>query len=552
MITKQSSRWRWWFACSIIKTISLSLFFVIVLSAVGFAGPVVNEAMVNEPIGYQNLEWVELHADSVEAVDLDEYRLTVNNLLVDLPLGITIGPDEYLVICRKLIATADEASFEGVWGDSSGVWGDCEAERVLATPVGASFKLKNEEGLIQLWRGVTLVSELAWDKAGADGVSLERVSHYSDSIAPSIAVGGSTPGFLNSRAPVSHDLALADVKAAVRHGLATITITIANRGLWNSDSAIVELRYADDSTLLQAFGVGELASGESTTVALQYQFPDLRTCLLLQLPDDDRPDDNTLIFYAPGENYPPVLLTEIMAAPSDDSDDEWIEIKNISPEAIYIGAWLIGDRIKLCLIDDGQVMIEPGQRLVLVADPLLFEMTYFWFDGDLLRPLCWAKLNNDGDTVRLVDPFGLEADRFGYVRVPDGSFCRGEDDYCDQWGPSEENAGSPGLANSVVFSSPGGSVHLTVEPALFSPDGDGYEDSVVIHLEAPNMDRFELKIYDRQGRVVHTFNTSEARSNSYTWRGGAERGRTLPIGLYVVYFEVPGIGSAKEAVVIAR
>ncbi len=551
MITRRPSPWRLWSGCSSIRA---RLLFILLLSfsAATVADPVINEAMVNEPAGYQTLEWIELYYGPSQAVDLDAYSLTVDNVLVELPLGITINPHEYLVICRKLVATEGEASFEGVWGDSSGVWGDCEAERLIPEPIVASFKLKNDHGLIQLWDGVTLVSELAWDEAGADGVSLERMSHHSDSVAPSIDAGGCTPGVLNSLTPVSHDLALTDAQATVASGLTTITITITNRGLWSSDSVTGQLFYADDSTLLESFEVGALLSGDSIVITLQYRFPDLRTQLLVRLPDDDRPSDNTLLFYAPGEDYPPVLLSEIMASPSDDPDNEWVEIQNVSTKAIDISEWLIGDPIKQCLIGDSQVMIEPGQRLVLVADQALFQMTYYWFGDDLIQPLCWAKLNNDGDTVRLIDPCGLEADCFGYDRIASGTYCRGEGEYQNQWGPSEEETGSPGAVNSVVFSNAGSPVSLAIEPGVFSPDGDGYEDSVVIHLESPDMDRFELKIYDRQGRLVEAFNTTQARSNSYTWRGGTDRGGRLPIGLYVVYFEVPGVGSAKEAVVIAR
>jgi hypothetical protein len=514
-------------------------------------GPVINEAMVNEPGGYQYLEWIELHDGSAETVDLDEYSLTVDNVLVDLPFGITINPDEYLIICRKLTATDNEASFEGTWGDSSGVWGDCEAERMIPTPVVASFKLKNDSGVIQLWQGATLVSELAWNDAVADGVSWERESHQADSIGPSLAPSGSTPGELNSLTPVPHDLALANVTTSTNHGMTTITITVGNRGLWAASEAVVELRQADDSLLLESIDLGDLAAGESVTIVRQYQFPGLRKWLMLHLPDDDRLSDNDFVFYAPGEDYPPVVLTEIMAAP-ESSHNEWIEIMNVSPEAVEIGTWQIGDRIKLCPIGDSTTIIEPNQRLVLVADHSLFQMTYFEYDGNPVRPHCWAKLNNDFDTVRLVDPFGLEADRFGYERPSEGTFCRGEESYCDQWGPSEESAGSPGVVNKVVFASPSSPVTLTIEPTVFSPDGDGFEDSVVIHLAAPEMDNFELRIYDRQGRVVHDFNPADWRSNSYVWRGGVERGARLPVGMYVVYFNIPGVGSAKEAVVIAR
>ena len=74
----------------------------------------------------------------------------------------------------------------------------------------------------------------------------------------------------------------------------------------------------------------------------------------------------------------------------------------------------------------------------------------------------------------------------------------------------------------------------------------------MISVAASVMEDFELRIYDRQGRVVHEFPTGVHRSNNYVWDGGVNSGRRHPVGIYVVYFEVPGVGSAKEAVVIAR
>ena len=134
---------------------------------------VINEVLVNEPSTYQNLEWLELYNPALDAVSLDDCSLTVDGILVLLPGGLSVPPDDYLIICRRLVSKTG-ASFEGHWGDSSGVWGDTEEERQLGQPVEAAFNLKNSGGTIRLYHGDTAISEFSWTTAGPDGVSWER------------------------------------------------------------------------------------------------------------------------------------------------------------------------------------------------------------------------------------------------------------------------------------------------------------------------------------------------------------------------------------------
>jgi hypothetical protein len=164
-------------------------------------------------------------------------------------------------------------------------------------------------------------------------------------------------------------------------------------------------------------------------------------------------------------------------------------------------------------------------------------------------------LNDGGDTVLLIDQFGLEADRFGYSSLFDGDYtwCRVEGgEHSGQWGRSEEPGGSPGNVNSVVLSDGSLTLTVSVEPELFSPDGDGIEDSVVIIIDGPDVQDYELKIFDRQGRVVRQFDQGGYRRDQYVWYGLSDSGRRLPIGIYILYCEIDGAGSIKKPIVIAR
>jgi len=532
---------------------------VVCMASTVIAEVVVNEAMINEPGGATNREWFELYVDSDQAVLMDGYRVLVGDATITFAPGYFLGPHEFLVICRKLVST-DGASFEGHWGDSSGVWGDTPDETAILTPIEATFSLVNKGGSIQLFHDGHLVSDVTWTGPGVDGVSLERVSPQSNTVKPSVDWEGSTPGVVNSVTPVGSDLALEDVSATINDGRTIISFTLVNRGLEMFDETVLSLYYAADSygtpgALMDQFEIPSLSPGESFETNGEYVFDNMYVDLVAVLPADDRLRNNTRIFTAPATEFPPFQLSELMPKPAAGAFGEWVEIINCLDYPYDLTGWCIGDYKEIELITGTGMMIAPGQRVVLARSASTFAERYPAFDGLLIEPTSWSPLNDDFDTVRLVDGFSLEADRFAYDAVfdDDHTWCRGEE-YArrNDWGRSDESGGSPGQANSVVFGDDARRLVLTVTPEVFSPDGDGHEDSVLITLDGPDTDQFELKIYDRQGRVVRHFDQGSYRRETYVWDGCSDGGNRLPIGIYILYCEIEGAGAVKKPIVIAR
>ena len=105
----------------------------------------------------------------------------------------------------------------------------------------------------------------------------------------------------------------------------------------------------------------------------------------------------------------------------------------------------------------------------------------------------------------------------------------------------------------MVFSPEGESVSLKIEPSHFSPDGDGYQDTVIIFIESSQAESYSLKIFDRHGRQVRTILDNELFiAASYGWDGKFDDGRRAPVGIYIVLFEARGERTIKKAVVVAR
>ena len=276
----------------------------------------------------------------------------------------------------------------------------------------------------------------------------------------------------------------------------------------------------------------------------------------MKLSDDDRLYNNQISFVAPGSEFPPLIINEFLPDPKAPLATEWVELKNISNFEVDLNGWQIGDVNSVKLITSSQIWVSPGEYVVLAQDSLEFTSFYPFYSSRLIQPAGWSVLNNSGDAPKLLDSFNILADSFDYASGYGDNFSwsrveSGVDEGI--WGRSENSGGSPGELNRVVFSSSGESVSLRIEPSHFSPDGDGYQDTVIIFIESPQAESYSLKIFDRYGRQVRSILDDELfMASSYGWDGKFDDGRRAPVGIYIVLFESRGERSVKKPVVVAR
>ena len=86
---------------------------------------VISEVLANEPGSLTKLEWVELHnADSLSH-NLEGWSFVCKEDTTLFAANTVIPAKGCLIIARQLVSDPlDSVSFEGHWGDASGVWGD--------------------------------------------------------------------------------------------------------------------------------------------------------------------------------------------------------------------------------------------------------------------------------------------------------------------------------------------------------------------------------------------------------------------------------------------
>jgi len=113
----------------------------------------------------------------------------------------------------------------------------------------------------------------------------------------------------------------------------------------------------------------------------------------------------------------------------------------------------------------------------------------------------------------------------------------------DNWHSAAETAGyaTPGYVNSHDLSSEGMEAGITISPEIFSPDNDGRDDLLMIHVREQEADcGVTIVIYDSGGRRVRLLanNVFTGSEGVFIWDGMTDAGTRARIGFYVILVEL--------------
>ncbi len=199
-------------------------------------------------------------------------------------------------------------------------------------------------------------------------------------------------------------------------------------------------------------------------------------------------------------------------------------------------------------------LVLPGQYLVItkcianLADAYNLEVSGQWVEVDGLPGLkkssgCIYLTDRAGNVVDMVvysdemhmelldDPTGISLERVAWDRSgidPDNWHSAASlEGYAT---PGKRNSQSPGESDSKGL--------LTVEPEVFSPDMDGYDDLLEIVIRTGGQAWVVgLVISDLHGTIIRVLANNQIAGPlaSYTWDGEGENGSMQPMGFYVVH-----------------
>lgn len=525
-------------------------------------------------VGLPETEYFEIYNTSAKTFNLAGWKYSDATAAAGVFPAFTLAPGEYAIVCRTS-DTLELKPFGKVAGlkpfPSLNDGGDAVE---LFDNQG---KLIDKVAFTPAWYRDTKKAEGGWS---LEIIDIQNSCASGNNWVASTAAAGGTPGKENAvKASNPDNLPPTLVKAQLKSA-GKITL-IFNEKL---DSALsVQPAFY---TLTPELVVTQVAvqGPEFTTVELmlagnlqpgrmyQLAITNIRDCsgnilanpipVTITLPEAAAPGD--------------VVINEIMFNPRTGGVD-FIELVNRSGKYISLQDWQLGS-VKADTALDARavtaepVMLVPQQYVVLTTRPDIVQQHY-----PRAKPEAFIKVSSlpsypdDAGTVVLLDKDKKEIDRVSYhedmhfkliddvngvslerIRLNGASVA-------GNFHSAATNVGyaTPGYRNSQVQETVAAAQVFTIDPKVFTPDGDGDRDFTTInYAAAKNGMVANITVYDTSGRLIKHLVKNEllASQGFFQWDGTDNRQQKAPIGYYVLFIELfdlaGNVQTYKETVVV--
>ena len=260
-----------------------------------------------------------------------------------------------------------------------------------------------------------------------------------------------------------------------------------------------------------------------------------------------------------------VVINEVLFNPPDEASQRYIELYNRSVKVIDLQNYIITskDTVENQLttvnhISQDSYLFFPGEYIVLTTNPAGVKDHYMTTNPDgFIRMSGMPRMTNTGgvavfahkshsiiDKVTytedmhyalLYDESGVALERRNYDRSSDSEA---------NWHSAAENVnfGTPGYKNSQFTYEPDAiEDDITIEPEIFSPNNDGYDDVLNIYFafDEPGHTA-NVTIYDSRGRRIKKVERSKllGTDDVVIWDGSTDNDQKANIGLYVIFIEL--------------
>lgn len=255
-----------------------------------------------------------------------------------------------------------------------------------------------------------------------------------------------------------------------------------------------------------------------------------------------------------------LVVNEVLFNPRTGGSD-FVEIYNNSTKNISLQNWQLANYDNQVISNNKSIstipfLLKPGEYIVLTKDTLNITKEYpIAKAGRFIQMSSLPSYNNSDGTVILLNNLGEVCDHFDYTEKMHFSlledkkgitleridFNRNTNDPTN-WHSAAENIGfaTPGFENSQ-YQAGEGSGEVSLEPEIFSPDNDGYNDVLNIHYNFGESGMVgTIFIYDNEGRIFRKLIQNEllAGKGTFSWNGIGDNYEKARIGIYIVYFEV--------------
>lgn len=532
---------------------------------------IINELMPDpDPVvGLPNAEFVELFNTTTDRTfDLAGWKITDGSSTGTLPT-VQIPPGGFVI----LTSTANAALFTP-----------------FGTTVGVpSFPSLNNDGdPMQLWDAsnttidaVTYSSTWYNDPAkSSGGWSLERIdpftpcSSVSNWTASTGALGG-TPGSENSVFAILTDTVPPTLSQVFV--IDSVTVDVLFSETMDASSLLLGTYVIEPTNAIANVAViapdrvrltlaTELVEGQLQTITVT----DVSDC-----PGNAIGEGNSATFALPVPIMPgDVVINEVLYDPRGTGSD-FIELYNRSQKVVSMaGLQLANINADKRLITANSYLLLPGQYVAIATSTADVLSNYPLGHADRMLQMALPTFNNGSGRVVFLAENGDTLDLFNYsddlqfalLKSVDGvSLERVDPDRPtsdnSNWHSAAEdvNFATPGYKNSQYAPAPEAKGEITIDPAIFSPDNDGYQDVLTIgyQFDEPGFVG-TMKVFDIAGREVRTLMDNEllGTSGAVSWDGLMNGNDLARMGPYIIYMEAydlkGNVEKFRKSVVLAH
>ena len=516
--------------------------------------PIVDDVLITEimvdpadSVGLIEQEYIEIYNNSSKSFDLNGWTIGDESSNTVLPTYI-LAPNTYVLIAKS------------GWGSAYGIVNQVEVSLPSYNNSADAVVLKSD-------LGITLDSiyyDLSWyndaDKqSGGWSIERKRLSNQcSDKTNWGASVNplGGTPGAENSIFTTAADISAPVIVDYYVQGDTAV--------IFNFDESVV-LQSNFGWTIAPLLAINSFQNLSETSVLVvtdQMQIGTIYTATLSGVFNcwTTPMVDYTFVFGLPDSvEQGDVVINEIMFNPLTGGAD-YIEIVNISDKVLSLENWKFADidndtisNIKTILTT--QKLFLPGAYLTITEDSVAITNDFSVYGIGTFVETDLPTYPNDSATVILMDNNNIVLDavhyeddyHFDLLTNTDGKSLErlsftADSKSPDNWHTASELTewGTPGYLNSQVID-PNVNGTITLDPPIFSPDNDGYQDVVTINYEFATTDNvMDVQIYDSEGRLIRELkdNFFPGTSGFIVWDGINDEGTKAAVGSYVVLISI--------------
>ena len=541
---------------------------------------VINEIMADPSpvVGLPEWEYVELFNTTDLTISLKDWTFQIGTATKTFP-AVQIDPSDYLILCKEDAEQAFQA-----YGKT------CAFSSFAIANAGATLRLLDPDG--------TLVSEVAFndnwyhdaDKKNG-GWSLEQIDPYNpcagaSNWSASTDASGGTPGRINA-------------------------IDAPNA----ANPAVERVSMLGDNTVLVWFD--QMMDAQTLANPSHYYVKELGVYPIEAVPNPVNPKSVSLLFadsFLQGEVYTlllngvescsgnpiladtqvqfgipnpieagDILINEILFDPVSPGVD-YVELYNHSDKALDLSELKLGvvkesfpnpaDTVLKTITEESRLLL-PQTFLLLSTDAYTVGQQYGCEVRNSVDMPSFPTYSNTGGLALLMSRQGVAVDQMFFSEDLHDPYLKETKGVAlervslevpsmqtDNWHSAAASVhyGTPGYENSMAATSPSTSDNeaITIQPSVFSPDGDGRDDhcQILYAFDAAGC-TVNVYVFSADGRLVRHLVQGElvGREGAFVWNGLDQKGMHVPIGLYVVVTEVYDntrvLGKYKNVVSVA-